>query len=433
MTTLHDRLGDLAEDAPPGGTDPDLWERGVRRHRRQRIVAVAAVAAAVALIGGAGATVRLQADPPPTPPVDVPFGDLHVPRHVYPPSPWAEGTDELGPPGPLAAVSVGERNVREGLTGKRTVAAYYGVSAVDGSVRFLDVPGAGGTIPILTAEAALSPDGTKVGYLRGSKDGTTLGWAVYDTITGSVVQLSDPQVPEIPELPTGFDLSFSGDSRYLQTDYARSPWGDVRDSELVVWDVSSGKRYTAEGPGHRWLPVMGSAPEGIMWSRGSDIFSFDPVTGATSHREAPEYVVHASLGPDGQLAYIGRASLKADWVLHAGGQALDLQSDDFYLISIAGWRDADHLVVNGAQGQQSRIVDLRTGTAESTGTAGPFDGVFFAADLWANDLVDGVRPPKADDPRPTSAEIALVVAAGVALLLVAGGGGWFLWRRRVRP
>ena len=66
--------------------------------------------------------------------------ELHLPRTVYAPSPWAEGTDELGPPGPLAVLAGGERKVRDGLTGSRSYPSYYGVSAVDGSARFLDLP-----------------------------------------------------------------------------------------------------------------------------------------------------------------------------------------------------------------------------------------------------------------------------------------------------
>src|SRR6478672_8540350 len=57
MTTLHDRLEDLAEDA---GTAPpeasDLWQRGRRQHRRRTAAAAAAVlaAAALATAGAAG-------------------------------------------------------------------------------------------------------------------------------------------------------------------------------------------------------------------------------------------------------------------------------------------------------------------------------------------------------------------------------------------
>ena len=48
----------------------------------------------------------------------------------------------------------------------------------------------------------------------------------------------------------------------------------------------------------------------------------------------------------------------------------------------------------------------------------------YAADLWANDLVDGVRPPTVHDPR-----LPWWVAGGVALVALIA---LRLWRRRVR-
>lgn len=42
MTSLHDRLADLAEDAPVGAPTPDLWTAGVRRGRKVRAATVAA-------------------------------------------------------------------------------------------------------------------------------------------------------------------------------------------------------------------------------------------------------------------------------------------------------------------------------------------------------------------------------------------------------
>ena len=430
MTTLHDRLAELAEESPPSGPAPDLWDRGVRRHHKRRIAALAAVVAAVALIGGTGAAVRLQSDPRPTPPVDVPFGELHLPRHVYPPSPWAEGTDELGPPGPLAAVGIAERNQRQGLTGKTTVGALYGVSAVDGSVRFLDLQGPRAGAPIFGLWYTVSPDGTKVGYVRGRGD-SIVGWAVYDTTTGETTELSDPRVQQLTNQPVGFDLGFSGDSRYLQTDYSWSGSTEGEDLEMVVWDVTSEERYTAEGAGHHFLPNMGSGPHGIVWARGRQIFTFDPETGSTTARDVPRKVVWASYGPDGQdLAYIADgATPDADWQLHAGGRVLELASDNFYLDRLAGWRDADHLVVQGAQEQGHQIVDVRTGAAERVATPGAYEGISVASDLWANDLVDGVRPPTAQDPRPSRGQLALGVGGMVVLL--AGLAGILVRRRRV--
>ena len=37
MSTLHDRLADLAGEAPHPSADPDLWDRGRRYGRRRRV------------------------------------------------------------------------------------------------------------------------------------------------------------------------------------------------------------------------------------------------------------------------------------------------------------------------------------------------------------------------------------------------------------
>jgi hypothetical protein len=51
MDTLHDRLAELADDAPTGGAPAaELWARGKRAHRLR----AAALAAAVAVVGTVG-------------------------------------------------------------------------------------------------------------------------------------------------------------------------------------------------------------------------------------------------------------------------------------------------------------------------------------------------------------------------------------------
>jgi RNA polymerase sigma-70 factor (sigma-E family) len=108
---------------------------GTRLRERMRDLAVVVL---VALTGGAGTVLRPPDAAPP--PADAPAGERHLPRRAYAPDPWSQGSDDLGAPGPLAAVAGAERHVRDGLTGTRTVIAWYGVSAVDGSTHFLDLP-----------------------------------------------------------------------------------------------------------------------------------------------------------------------------------------------------------------------------------------------------------------------------------------------------
>src|SRR6188472_369728 len=57
MDTLHDRLTDLAEDAPTGGAPAaDLWARGKRAHRLR----VAGLAAALLVVGAAGTGIGVR-------------------------------------------------------------------------------------------------------------------------------------------------------------------------------------------------------------------------------------------------------------------------------------------------------------------------------------------------------------------------------------
>ena len=54
--------------------------------------------------------------------------------------------------------------------------------------------------------------------------------------------------------------------------------------------------------------------------------------------------------------------------------------------------------------------------------------LLYAADLWANAMVEGLRPPAFDDPRVGVSDLLRYVGPALTLGLI----GWFLWRRRVR-
>lgn len=431
MTSLHDRLADLAEDAPAGAPTPDLWAAGLRRGRRVRAAAVAAaVVALVAAVGlGSWLTGPQRQE---LVPADVPFGDLHLPRTVHEPSPWADGTAEVGAPGPLAAVSLAMRNEAEGIWGVREGNAPYGVSAVDGSVVFLDLPDTD-YADLGGYALTLSPDGTKVGYTRFGEGNQVDGFAVYDTLTGDTRMLDDPQAELIRGMDF-FDIRFSGDSRYLQTNYSRSGSNGSRDDQLVVWDVATGEPVEAEGTGFYFLPGLGTAPSGVVWSRGRTTFRFDPATGETTTERSPVEVVEASYGPGGQrVAVIAFGEKQADpWRLFTGPRADDLHEVATGLVpdTLIGWRDPHHVVLQELPGGRAQVVDLRSGESVTERLKVKGNGMMLpslAADLWANDLVDGVPPPAADDPRGPWRVGGVGVGAGL-VLLVAG----LLWRRRVR-
>jgi len=153
MDTLHDRLAELAEEAPTGGVSAaELWARGKRAHRLR----VAGLAVAVLVVGAVGAGIGVRV-------VDG-DGDRSVPEPVGPvdislPIEYPVGKElpDLGDaPGPLAGIWL---TPQEGGGGPEAV----GLVAETG--RF-------GTLPIevsssyMTRDAyfALSPDGRRIAY-----------------------------------------------------------------------------------------------------------------------------------------------------------------------------------------------------------------------------------------------------------------------------
>ncbi|WP_372735611.1 hypothetical protein [Nocardioides sp.] len=180
MTSLHERLADLAEDARPGAPTQDVWERGRRWHRRRQTGSLAIVAAMFLACVGLG----WQAwDRSATHDAVLPAGSrAALPDRVWTPSPTLPGTDSVGPLGRVAIVVMAER------------AGWFGselrplaISAESGNYAFLDLPRWG-------TDAALSPDGGHVAYWRaGTPSGSPpaegeaiTGFAVYDTATGEV-------------------------------------------------------------------------------------------------------------------------------------------------------------------------------------------------------------------------------------------------------
>jgi hypothetical protein len=214
MDTLHDRLADLAGDAPTGGEPAaELWARGKRAHRFR----VAGAAAALLVVGavGTGTGVRLadgdsnRSDLGPadtlgiTLPIDYPVGE--------------ELPDLGGAPGPLAAIWVvpGVGGGATEIVGLVAETGTFGTLPIEVSSDYIENRGA-------DAYVALSPDGRRIAY---NTPGEEL-----------VVR----------------DLA-SGDSSSPAFDFAiRSPgYGWVDDTHLVGHHLAGGG---GEGDGWVWQP-----------------------------------------------------------------------------------------------------------------------------------------------------------------------------------
>jgi hypothetical protein len=299
------------------------------------------------------------------------------------------------------------------------------------------------------ADVALSPDGTKVAFVRsevrgsGEDDGdlVPVGWGIYDTRTGRVTELRDESTPEIGG-GEGFEVAFTGDSRYLQTAYSRAGRTGDRSWSFVVWHVGTGAPTVVERPGHYWLPNPGSAPDGVVWSRGDTTYRYDVAAGGVVGTvEVPDEVVQASFPPRGRaFAYLAHAEVGPDeparWWLHVqSGSEDERVALDAEPAEILGWRDPHTVVVtpDGPGVRRVLYVDVRsarvvaTDRVESVGAS--FPAADYAADLWAQPLVDGEEPPDVRDPRLRLVVVSGSVAAVSTLALVL----LVRRRRRVRP
>ena len=170
MDTLHDRLAELAEDAPTGGAPAaELWARGKRAHRL-RAGALAAALLAVGVVGtGIGVRVadgRDNAAPAPAAPVDI---SLPIDYPV------GEALPDLGDaPGPLAAIwlAPGVGGGARDVVGLVAETGRFGTLPIEVSPMYYEAPAP-------DAYFALSPDGRRIAY-----DTPTEELVVRDLVSG---------------------------------------------------------------------------------------------------------------------------------------------------------------------------------------------------------------------------------------------------------
>jgi len=173
MDTLHDRLAELADDAPTGGAPAaELWARGKRAHRLR----AAALAATLLVVGavGSGIGALLDGDGNRT----VPAGTVGIALPIE--YPVGEELPDLGDtPGPLAAVLLAPRPGGGALEAVGLVAetGTFGTLPIDASSFWVDASysfdereGVG---------VALSPDGRRIAY-----ETPTGGLTVRDLVSG---------------------------------------------------------------------------------------------------------------------------------------------------------------------------------------------------------------------------------------------------------
>jgi hypothetical protein len=445
MSTLHDRLAELAADAPAGGPDPELWERGRRYGRRRRAaVAVLLVAGLVALVSGRLVVASWQ-------PVEIaPAGSTHglrLPDRLFHPDPWAAGLDDVDPIGPLAAVVGAPRAHWDSLSDDSDIA---GVNA-DGEYVFLDLEGQVGD------HVALSPDGRHLAYWYASgevevpasaSEAPADGVAVLDTVSGEVERRPvDSRLGLMPEA-----LGWAGDRLWaglwpydeLSANFAGSTMTSV-----LVWDVASGRQDELDPEG---LATVGGLPawgDQLVDLRGDRIVTIAPdgqrrtVARVEGRNESPAYIdpsgtrVAVLRDTDRRGEDTNRFEPVAVGSLGSGPdeavELVDLPGDR--VARIAGWR-SDHELVTYSHGDGEapvyEVVDVLTGEREELVRApaqswGP--GERIAGEALAAPVLEAPEPPDLHDPRLL---LALGVGGGLAAVTLAVAG-LVLWRRRVRP
>lgn len=428
MTTLHDRLAELAADAPPGGPAPGLWEQG-RLVARRRRVGTAVIVAVVAVLLTGLVTVdwrRSVQQPQPA------RGSVGLPDQVWDPSAWLPTTEQ---PGQLVAMSSAERG-----SWTRTDAATLGISAVTGDYAFFDLPQASEN----TVE--LAPDGRHVAYwLTGRTTGTPntkwppiTGVAVYDTTTGDVsphwISTAHGLEPDFLAWTDDDTVVFSagqirGGDDDPEMDQSNSTFGTVTawalgDEPRPVLGVRAGA--TLQGAAHGRLLVDNLLVD-LSDPAGARRITVPELPGSSGHRH------YVALGVDaGQIALV--VGTQSPGPVKAG-QAGRLRpvADSRASFGVEDWIDRDTIIT------AERIGGWRTGASglieHSLPASGsrelvrfPVDSYGgdwqFATDLLSAPTYDAVEPPRPLDPRLARGAGIVVVFAGAAALV--------LWRRRVR-
>jgi hypothetical protein len=416
MTTLHDRLADLANEAPSGAPAPDLWAHGRRVHRRRLAGTVVIVAVTVLALGILGTTSWLRTRQEPLP--AAPTQGMRLPDHLYAPSRWLPGTNDEGPLGPLSAIVLGQGGVT-------------GVSASTGEYRRLDFPGSIGfsdTVGAFGLVDALSSDGSRVAYWY-DLDGDQ-GVAVYDTLTGEIERRGLASKHGIE--PNG--LLFVGDELWFDVQRYNDNEQDLTGHGPRVWDLGSGDVSAPRWP-HLGL-LQATAADGIVLPPPAQTVSFWTSDRRPTRRTADRLLtgpavlapdesrMGAVADPDGATVFTDRPG---DLLVLRPGAPRELVSTavpGVQAYSVLGWRDDQHLVVYSGSGDY-RSVDIDSGQVAPLVHADLSNGnVLIAQDAWSAPTYDAPAPPNPIDPRITWGGGIGVVVAGVGMLL--------LWRRRVR-
>jgi hypothetical protein len=434
-TDLRERLTDLAERTPHAVPPPDLWDRGVRRHRRARATSALVVAAVVLAVSFAGWTVRDRAHG--VPPADS-SGAAQLPQTFYLPSSWMHAFD--GPPGRLIAVSGAWRS---SLFGRRL--SLFGVTASSTRYGFLDIPGAADSGK--SAFLPLSPDGLHLAMWLGSEsigtrqaDSPVTGIEVYDVETGGLRHF---QLPASTGLAPGF-LGWTDDRTLVVALRPDDGSGPASSSDHVyVWSsanpvlrpltdprlshldwteatAADGRAVVPQPNRSTWWVIDPSKPHGaaravVHGTHNVQLFlSPNRQLAATIEGDgsplSPSRIVTAAFHP---TRHGSAPSVSLDHVVPAGN-----------FFNVVGWYD-DHTLLASQQAPgnvqyESRLVKVDIDTGHLTPLVSPSgEHANIGETQFASELLDSrsvpVGPPSAPWDPWTLIGLSLLAAAAVGL------------------
>lgn len=288
MDTLHDRLAELADQAPTGGAPAaQLWARGKRLHRLR----AAAVAATLLVLGAVGTGIgvglisngdgnRSGVGPAGTEQAQIELG-FSLPIEY----PIGEDLPDLGDtPGPLAAVwsDPGDNGGAPEVVGLVGETGTFGTLPIQVSFKLNDP---------FDAAVALSPDGRRIAYAAPTGE-----LVVRDLVSGERY------------LPV-FEFGFRTDYTWIDATHLVGHVAEGSDLDGWVWEPGTEPKLVdlRTYPGSPWLgPYAGKDPWFI--DRGTP----HTCVPTFQDREGPSYVlvlcnVAGMIGPDRVLTHDGNA------------------------------------------------------------------------------------------------------------------------------
>lgn len=436
MTTLHDRLGDLADEAPSGAAPSDLWATGQRLHRRRQVGTAVIVAAMLAVLVGVGGLAtwqaRIHVEPAGT---ETPIG---LPSQIYVVDSHLHGTDATGPIGPLSAVVP---TSRAGWFGGGSNGV-LGISTT-GEYAFLDLPHSLADSQLVLP--ALSGDGRFVAYWRAGQpsgepgiqtvagEGLPVGVAVYDTVTGrSYEHLVETEHGLQPE-----NLVWAGHRLWFdvwQMDAPRDDGGQsARRTEVLAWEpLDDDVKAVAASVSLDDASAWGDA---ILTSHRDRLRKSTPETSSivgVLDTEVFDFVTPFLVSPGAEQVAVRRSTDSSAPILvgrldPTGGRVRLTEVPDTRegaVDQLVGWRDEQTLVAYdyGSDNEGSFVtIDVATGERKILAYAeGPMPVV--ASGALAGPVFAAPGPPRVWDPR--------LLGVGALIVLLAGGLSLRWWRRR---